>query len=68
MRLSIDRERCCGSGMCVLTGPELFDQDADGLVVLLDATPATAARQEAARQAVELCPCAAISADTGPLG
>lgn len=63
MRLSVDRERCCGSGMCVLTGPELFDQDEDGLVVLLDANPVTARRQRAARQAIELCPCAAIAAD-----
>jgi ferredoxin len=33
MRVSVDRGRCCGSGNCVMTAPEVFDQDdAEGLV------------------------------------
>ncbi|MFB6806940.1 ferredoxin [Streptomyces sp. NPDC056387] len=50
-RLSIDRERCIGAGMCAMTAPEVFDQDpGDGLVLLLDAEP-PAAHRTAARMA-----------------
>ncbi|MEU8434494.1 ferredoxin [Streptomyces sp. NPDC029216] len=60
-RLSVDRERCIGAGMCAMTAPEVFDQDAeDGLVVLLRAEPA-AAHQAAARMAVGVCPSGAIT-------
>ncbi|MEU9865428.1 ferredoxin [Streptomyces sp. NPDC047971] len=67
MELSIVRGRCQGAGMCVLTAPEVFDQDeADGRVVLLEATP-LAARRAAAREAAELCPASAIAV-AGPRG
>ncbi|MGE7385253.1 ferredoxin [Streptomyces sp. NPDC004126] len=59
-RLSIDRERCIGAGMCAMTAPEVFDQDTDdGLVVLLQAEPA-AERVTAARMAAGVCPSGAI--------
>lgn len=66
MELTVDRERCAGAGMCALTAPELFDQDDDGLVLLLRARPAPAQRA-AARPAVGLCPAAAL-AHTGTAG
>ncbi|WP_410658907.1 ferredoxin [Amycolatopsis sp. lyj-112] len=57
MKLEVDRERCVGAGNCVLTAPEVFDQDEeDGRVRLLDAEPAEAG------DAVQLCPAAAITA------
>lgn len=60
-RLSVDRERCIGAGMCAMTAPELFDQDADdGLVLLLHAEPA-ADRLTAARMAAGVCPSGAIT-------
>ena len=31
-----DRDVCIGAGMCVLTAGAVFDQDDDGIVVLLD--------------------------------
>jgi ferredoxin len=35
MRVEADRELCCGSGNCVLSLPDVFDQDdEEGLVVL----------------------------------
>ncbi|WP_433565200.1 ferredoxin [Nocardia sp. CA-151230] len=41
MKIHIDRNRCCGSGLCVVAAPEVFDQrDEDGTVVLLDPGPA----------------------------
>jgi ferredoxin len=62
MRIDADREVCCGSGMCALTAPDVFDQDEDdGRVVVI--MPEPDADQEAtAREAVELCPSGALSA------
>jgi ferredoxin len=34
MRIWIDRDACVGSGQCVMTAPELFDQDDDGIAFL----------------------------------
>ncbi|MEU9859383.1 ferredoxin [Streptomyces sp. NPDC047971] len=60
-RLSVDRERCIGAGMCAMTAPDVFDQDPDdGLVILLDAGPPTADRA-AARMAAGVCPSGAIT-------
>jgi ferredoxin len=58
MMIAADRSACVGAGQCVMTAPDLFDQDDDGIVTLLDPT-ATGAEQEA-RRAVSLCPARAI--------
>ncbi|MGW6555166.1 ferredoxin, partial [Streptomyces sp. NPDC055051] len=48
VRLSVDRERCIGAGMCAMTAPDVFDQDPDdGLVLLLEAEPAAGDRAAA---------------------
>lgn len=61
MRIEIDEDRCIGAGQCVLAADDLFDQrDEDGVVALLEESPAPE-RQEAARQAATLCPAAAIT-------
>ncbi|WP_410652917.1 ferredoxin [Amycolatopsis sp. cmx-4-54] len=58
MKLEVDRERCVGAGMCVLTAPEVFAQDdEDGRVRLLDRDPAEIG------DAVQLCPAGAITAN-----
>jgi ferredoxin len=60
MRLVIDRDRCIGSGQCVLTDPAVFDQDEDdGRVVFLaerieEVTPAIS-------RAVGFCPSGALT-------
>ncbi|MER7396540.1 ferredoxin [Streptomyces sp. NPDC000151] len=61
MRITIDEDKCCGAGQCVLVAPEVFDQrDEDGVVVLLDAEPPE--RQRAAvTEAAQICPAAAIT-------
>ncbi|WP_433229765.1 ferredoxin [Micromonospora sp. CA-248260] len=59
-RVAVDRERCCGAGNCVLTAPEVFDQDdTDGLVLLRDPAPGAASRDRVQR-AADLCPAGAI--------
>ncbi|GAB2664026.1 ferredoxin [Saccharopolyspora gloriosae] len=61
MRIEIDEDRCIGAGQCVLAAGDVFDQrDEDGVVVLLDDSPAPE-RHEGARQAAALCPAAAIA-------
>jgi ferredoxin len=63
MRVRADRDNCCGSGNCVMTAPEVFDQDdAEGLVLVrLAAVPPELG--ERVRQAATLCPAAAIEVD-----
>ncbi|WP_411151235.1 ferredoxin [Streptomyces sp. A30] len=58
----MDRERCIGAGMCVLTAPDVFDQDDEDGKVLLRA-PALRRRTAgtAVRQAAHLCPIGAIA-------
>ncbi|MGW1377835.1 ferredoxin [Streptomyces sp. NPDC002446] len=61
LTVSIDRDRCVGAGMCVLTAPGVFDQDdEDGRVLLLTADP-PADRTSAARSAAGFCPAQAIT-------
>jgi ferredoxin len=59
--LKADRSECLGTGVCVLTAPDLFTQDDDeGLVVILDESPGPDLT-DAAREAVESCPSGALS-------
>ncbi|OZM74148.1 ferredoxin-1 [Amycolatopsis antarctica] len=60
MRVTVDPTRCVGAGQCVLTSPELFDQDDDGVVVLVDPDGTTDDRRSATL-AADLCPSGAIS-------
>ncbi|MGW0747727.1 ferredoxin [Streptomyces sp. NPDC002817] len=56
----MDTGRCCSSGVCALTAPDVFDQsDEDGTVVLLTARPLVS-DHVAVREAAELCPSGAI--------
>jgi ferredoxin len=65
MRLDVDRERCIGAGMCALTAPEVFDQDADdGTVMLLDPAPPPGTAVTI-RRAAQLCPSGAITIVSG---
>ncbi|MEV5834076.1 ferredoxin [Nocardia sp. NPDC052112] len=59
MRITVDRERCIGAGMCALIAAEVFDQDEDdGRVRLLDPRPPRG--HDAVREAVEACPSGAL--------
>ncbi|MFD3471430.1 ferredoxin [Streptomyces sp. NPDC058682] len=60
MQVSVDRDRCCSSGMCVLNAPDYFEQDdRDGLVRLRE-TAFRSERSADLRLAAELCPSGAI--------
>jgi ferredoxin len=60
MRIKADTGVCVGAGQCVLTDPAVFDQDDDGLVVLLTEQPVGESAQSA-RDAVLICPSQALS-------
>lgn len=63
MKITLEPERCVGAGHCVLSAPEVFDQDeTDGIVVLLDTEPSTALA-DAVHEAADLCPARAILVD-----
>lgn len=59
MHLKVDVARCIGGGQCVLSAPQLFDQnDDDGTVILLGQPEP--GEEEDARQAARVCPATAI--------
>jgi ferredoxin len=60
MKVTVDRDKCCGAGTCVLVAPDVFDQgEDDGIVILLNPEP-PADLEAAAREAASVCPAAAI--------
>ncbi|MFE7899561.1 ferredoxin [Streptomyces sp. NPDC057424] len=68
LRIIVDLDRCCGSGMCALSAPDVFDQrDTDGRVMLIEqfAPPGS---ELSVRTASENCPCGAISLENSANG
>ena len=59
MRLEADRDACIASGNCVMISDALFDQDDDGIVVLL-AEDVPEAEEDHAREAVSICPASVL--------
>lgn len=60
MKLTVDQDKCVSSGQCVLNAADIFDQrDEDGVVVLLNDSPADD-RADDARKAAAACPALAI--------
>ncbi|WP_407562715.1 ferredoxin [Streptomyces sp. 184] len=61
MEVRVDRDRCVGSGLCMMHVPAVFDQsEDDGKVLLTTAHPA-AALGRSVRGAAGRCPGRAIS-------
>jgi ferredoxin len=58
--ISVDRERCIGSGICVTLAPGTFDQDDTATCVLRDPLEDPLER---VRSAVEACPTRALAID-----
>jgi ferredoxin len=59
VKVEANRDVCIGAGMCVMTAPEVFDQDDDGTVVVLTVeVPEEEVGQ--ARRAVAICPSGAL--------
>ncbi|MFR9727671.1 ferredoxin [Saccharopolyspora sp. MS10] len=60
LKITADTERCVGAGQCVLSDPDVFDQDDEGVVTLLVESPG-AEHAENVRQAALICPSQAIT-------
>ena len=56
MQITANRATCIGAGQCVFADPDAFDQDDDGIVLVLRAETTTPDEVERARQAVQVCP------------
>jgi ferredoxin len=60
VKIHADRDVCIQAGNCVMVADNLFDQDDDGIVVVLvDDVPDD--QQDKAREAVKLCPSQALT-------
>lgn len=65
MRITVERDRCIGSGACVFTQPAVFTQDEeDGQVVLVQDVP-DADDLASVERAVLMCPVSAIFLESG---
>lgn len=59
MKIMADRDVCISAGNCVMAASAIFDQDDDGIVVVLvDDVPD--GEEDHAREAVKLCPSQAL--------
>lgn len=59
VKVTADRDVCISAGNCVMVADAVFDQDDDGIVmVLVDEVPE--GEEEHAREAVKLCPSQAL--------
>ncbi len=61
MRLVMNRDLCIGAGQCVLTDPDLFDQDEEDGRVMFVSEPGEPEITRAVRRAVQLCPSGALT-------
>ncbi|SFS65447.1 ferredoxin [Saccharopolyspora flava] len=59
-QIVVDTTKCVGAAQCVLSAPDLFDQDDDGFVLVLEENPTGELAQSAATAAT-LCPSQAIT-------
>ena len=62
MRVRVDFDKCVASGQCVMLAPTVFDQDDDGIVVLLK-DDADDAERAGVLASARVCPGVAIFVD-----
>jgi ferredoxin len=59
VKVTANRDVCISAGNCVMAASAVFDQDEDGIVVMLvDDVPES--EEDHAREAVKLCPSQAL--------
>ncbi|GGV78667.1 ferredoxin [Streptomyces griseoloalbus] len=65
MKVHAERDRCIGAGLCTLHAPSVFDQEDDGMVVVLNETPTGTDADDARKVAEHLCPGKAVRISGG---
>ncbi|MFJ3879014.1 ferredoxin [Streptomyces sp. NPDC090077] len=60
MRISVDRDVCIGAGQCVLTAPQVFEQDEDGFGGVRPGR-ADGGGSPLVREAARACPVSAVT-------
>lgn len=61
LEIKIDRERCIGSGECLMSAPEIFDMGDDDAAILVSDGPPWRASDDLLREIASHCPSHAIS-------
>ncbi|WP_425246214.1 ferredoxin [Streptomyces sp. NEAU-NA10] len=59
MKVELEADKCVASGQCVLAAMQVFDQDDDGIAILLEERIGPDLVDDV-REAVAICPAAAI--------
>ncbi|MCD9879778.1 ferredoxin [Streptomyces guryensis] len=59
MKVELEADKCVASGQCVLAAMDVFDQDDDGIAILLEDEPAPELLDDV-KEAIAVCPAAAI--------
>ncbi|MEU2288386.1 ferredoxin [Streptomyces sp. NPDC013178] len=59
MKVELEADKCVASGQCVLAAMQVFDQDDDGIAILLEERIGPDLVDDV-REAVVICPAAAI--------
>ena len=59
MKIDVDKGACIGAGQCALVASDIFDQDDEGIVLVLNENPPSHLHA-AAEKAATLCPAKAI--------
>ncbi|MFF3850042.1 MULTISPECIES: ferredoxin [unclassified Streptomyces] len=59
MKVELEADKCVASGQCVLAAMDVFDQDDDGIAILLEEQVGDD-RLDDVKEAIAVCPAAAI--------
>lgn len=59
VKVELETDKCVASGQCVLAAMDVFDQDDDGIAILLEEQVGDD-RLDDVKEAVAVCPAAAI--------
>lgn len=59
MKVELEADKCVASGQCVLAAMDVFDQDDDGIAILLEEQVGED-RLDDVKEAIAVCPAAAI--------
>jgi ferredoxin len=65
LRITAERSRCCGYGLCAQLGPQIYKLDENGLVYM-DSETFSLDLEEEAREGAASCPAEALRVELVP--